>query len=268
VFKPEMETRLKERKERLADLSRAAENGELELAYQPLMDALSRRTVSFEALLRWRHPTCGLIAPDQFIPLAEESGLIVDIGEWVLRTACAEAAKWPAHLSISVNLSTRQFADERLVDKIVNALMDTGLDHRRLELEVTESALLRDANLPVLKSIHDLGIRLALDDFGTGYSSLSYLQRFQFSKLKIDRSFIISVPENAKSKAIVCTVVDLARTLGMCVTAEGVETSAQFDWITGVCDEVQGYYVSKPMGAGEAAAYLVKEANTPVRRMA
>lgn len=259
VFKPMMEVRLRERKELLEDLSNAVKNGELELAYQPLLDTSSSRTVGFEALLRWKHPVRGLVSPVQFIGLAEESGLITEIGEWVMHTACAEATKWPSELSISVNLSTRQLANEGLVNMIVSALMDTGLDHRRLELEVTESALLEEANLPTLMAIQDLGISLALDDFGTGYSSLSYLQRFQFNKLKIDRSFIMDVPENAKSKAIVSAVVELARTMGMCVTAEGVETTAQFDWVAKRCDQVQGYFVSKPMSASDTAAYLLHE---------
>ena len=254
-----MEIRLRERKVLLEDLSRAVENNELELAYQPLLDTSSSRTVGFEALLRWRHPVRGLVSPIDFIGLAEESGLIEEIGEWALRAACAEAARWPSDLSISVNLSTRQLADEGLVKMIVSALLDTGLDHRRLELEVTESALLQETNLEVLKSIQNLGISLALDDFGTGYSSLSYLQRFQFDKLKIDRSFIIDVSENGKSKAIVSAVVELARILGMSVTAEGVETQAQFDWVAKYCDQVQGYFISRPMSASDAAAYLVDE---------
>lgn len=259
VFEPAMEIRLRERKVLLEDLSRAVENNELELAYQPLLDTSSGRTVGFEALLRWRHPVRGLVSPIDFIGLAEESGLIEEIGEWALRAACAEAARWPSDLSISVNLSTRQLADEGLVNMIVSALLDTGLDHRRLELEVTESALLQETNLEVLKSIQNLGISLALDDFGTGYSSLSYLQRFQFDKLKIDRSFIIDVSENGKSKAIVSAVVELARILGMSVTAEGVETQAQFDWVAKYCDQVQGYFISRPMSASDAAAYLVDE---------
>ncbi|MDQ2705081.1 MAG: EAL domain-containing protein, partial [Pseudomonadota bacterium] len=207
VFEPTMEARLRERKELLADLARAVENNELEVAYQPLLDTSSRRTVGFEALVRWRHPVRGLVGPSEFIALAEESGLIADIGKWILRAACAEAVKWPPGLSVSVNLSTRQLADEGLVDSIVSALVDAGLGPSRLELEVTESALLREANLRVLQEVQDLGISLVLDDFGTGYSSLSYLQRFQFSKLKIDRSFIAGVPKNAKSRAIVSTVV-------------------------------------------------------------
>ncbi len=259
LFEPAMEARIHERTKLLADLSAAIPNGELELAYQPIVDTATRRTVAFEALLRWRHPVRGMVGPNEFIPLAEESGLIRDIGQWALSTACVEAVHWPSSISVSVNLSTRQLSDDQLIDMIVNALTDAGLDHRRLELEVTESALLHDANLPVLKAIQDLGIRLALDDFGTGYSSLSYLQRLQFSKLKIDRSFIANVPGQPKSKAIVRAVVELARTLGMCVTAEGVETSAQFEWIAAHCEQAQGYFLSKPMPAADIPAYLRTE---------
>ena len=268
LFEPGMEARIRDRWALQADLARAVGNGELELAYQPLLDTASLRTAGFEALLRWRHPVRGLIRPDDFIPLAEESGLIVGIGEWAVRTASAAAVKWPKELSVAVNVSTRQLADPHFVDTLVTALMDTGLDHRRLELEVTESALLRDANLPILKAISDLGIGIALDDFGTGYSSLSYLQRFQFSKLKIDRTFIMSVPENAKSKAIIATVIDLARTLGMRVTAEGVETAEQFDWIAENCDQVQGFYIARPMPAAAIPGYLATEAALPRRRQA
>lgn len=259
LFEPSMEARIRDRWALMADLAHAAENGELELAYQPLLDTASRRTRGFEALLRWRHPSRGMIRPDEFIPLAEESGLIIGIGEWALRAALAEAAKWPEELSVAVNISTRQLAHAQFLDTIITALMDTCIDHRRLELEVTESALLSDTNLPILTEINHLGVGIALDDFGTGYSSLSYLQRFQFSKLKIDRSFIRSVPADAKSKAIVRTVVDLARTLGMHVTAEGVETAEQFEWIAENCDQVQGYFIARPMSAAEIPAYLASE---------
>ena len=268
LFEPSMEARIRDRWALLADLAHAAEKGELELAYQPLLDTASCRTVGFEALLRWRHPSRGIIRPDEFIPLAEESGLIIGIGEWALRAATAEAATWSKELSVAVNVSTCQLAQAQFLDTIVNALMDKGLDPRRLELEVTESALLDDANLSILKAINDLGIRIALDDFGTGYSSLSYLQRFQFSKLKIDRSFIMNVPAHGKSKAIVRTVVELARTLGMRVTAEGVETAAQFEWIADNCDQVQGYYIARPMPPAEIPAYLANEADKPRRRSA
>jgi len=254
-----MEVRIRERKEILADLTNAIANDELELDYQPLLDMATQTTAGFEALVRWRHPGRGRVGPDKFIPLAEESGLIVGIGEWVLRTACRQAATWPAEVSLSVNISTRQFSDHRLVDKIVKALTESGLDHRRLELEVTESALLRQANLPTLKAIRELGIRLALDDFGTGYSSLSYLKRVQFDKLKIDQSFVKDAPTNAKSKAIVETVANLARALGMTVTAEGVENAEQMRWISGRCDQAQGYFISRPMPAGDIAAYLQAE---------
>ena len=273
MFESSMEARIRDRWALLRDLANAAEKGQFELLYQPLLDTVSRRTAGFEALLRWRHPTRGLISPTVFIPLAEEGGLIVDIGGWVLRTATAEAARWPKELSIAVNVSTCQLAHAKFLDTIVTGLLDSGLDHRRLELEVTESALLSDTNLPILKEINDLGIRIALDDFGTGYSSLSYLQRFQFSKIKIDRSFITGVPTDAKSRAIVKTVVDLARTLGMSVTAEGVETADQFDWIAENCDQVQGYYVARPMPSKEVPAYLALEAESaaivaPSRRAA
>jgi len=259
IFHPAMEVRIRERKEILADLTNAIANDELELDYQPLLDMATQTTAGFEALVRWRHPARGRVGPDKFIPLAEESGLIVGIGEWVLRTACRQAATWPAEVSLSVNISTRQFSDHRLVDKIVKALTESGLDHRRLELEVTESALLRQANLPTLKAIRELGIRLALDDFGTGYSSLSYLKRVQFDKLKIDQSFVKDAPTNAKSKAIVETVANLARALGMTVTAEGVENAEQMRWISGRCDQAQGYFISRPMPAGDIAAYLQAE---------
>ena len=268
LFEPSMEARILDRWALLADLARAVENGELELVYQPLLDTALRQTVGFEALLRWRHNSRGMISPDEFIPLAEESGLIVGIGEWALRAALAEAATWPKELSVSVNVSTRQLAHVQFLDSIVTALMDSRIDHRRLELEVTESALLSDTNLPILTEINHLGIGIALDDFGTGYSSLSYLQRFQFSKLKIDRSFIMSVPTDAKSKAIVRTVVDLARTLGMRVTAEGVETAEQFEWIAENCDQVQGYYIARPMPPAEIPAYLANESDKPRRRSA
>src|SRR5690606_28038656 len=214
---------------------------------------------------RWHHPVRGTVSPAEFIPLAEEGGLIDAIGEWALRTACAEALNWPDHLIVAVNISTRQLADPHFLEKVVKALQDTQFDHRRLELEVTESALLQEANLPILQELADLGIRVVQDDFGTGYSSLSYLQRFQFSKLKIDRSFILNTPRDKKNVAIVGTVVELARTLGMQVTAEGVETAAQYDWVAQHCDQAQGYLVAKPMPASEVAAYLATEADAPAR---
>ncbi|MGD9915934.1 MAG: putative bifunctional diguanylate cyclase/phosphodiesterase [Rhizobiaceae bacterium] len=266
VFRPAMEARMRDRKELLADLSSAVEKGELELDYQPLLDIASQRTAGFEALVRWRHPVRGLVRPDEFIALAEESGLIVSIGEWVLRTACAEATSWPQGISVAVNLSTRQFSDHSLVDTIVQALMDSGLDHRRLELEITESALLHEANLPILKAIRDLGVRLALDDFGTGYSSLGYLQRVAFDKLKIDRSFIMDAPGNAKSKAIVEAVLEMARVLEISVTAEGVENAEQMQWISGRCHQAQGYFIAKPMPPREVSAYLSREVRHEIPR--
>ena len=260
-----MEMKVRDRAALLSDLSRALENSQLELVYQPLFSTSLRQTAGFEALLRWRHPVRGMIPPSEFIPLAEEGGLIQSIGDWALRTACDQALHWPADFSVSVNLSTRQLADPHLVEKVAAVLRETELEPRRLEFEVTESALLHKANLSVLREIADLGVRVALDDFGTGYSSLSYLQLFQFSKLKIDQSFIVHVPHDKKSLAIVETVVSLARTLGMQVTAEGIENAVQFEWAAQHCDQIQGYYIAKPMFASAVGAYLAMELPLPRR---
>jgi len=251
VFEAAMEAELQERQALRADLAVALERKEFELVYQPLVDLKSNRVSGFETLLRWRHPVHGMISPARFIPIAEDSGMMVAIGDWVLRTACEAAAHWPTRVSLAVNLSTRQFADTGLVDKIALTLEATGLPHQRLELEITESVLLKDdrANLKALRRLRELGIRIALDDFGTGYSSLGYLQQFPFSKIKIDRSFIDGLPDNEESQAIVRAVTGLGRSLGMRVTAEGVETEAQLDWIRSGCDEVQGYLISKPVPA-------------------
>jgi diguanylate cyclase (GGDEF)-like protein len=248
-FEPAMETGLIERQALRADLRVGLERGEFELYYQPIID-LKRGLISgFEALLRWRHPRHGMISPDLFIPLAEETGLILDIGDWVLHTACAEAATWPGDISVAVNLSTRQFRDNTLVDVVAHALDRSGLSPARLELEITESVLLVDslANLATLRRLREMDIRIALDDFGTGYSSLGYLQRFAFSKIKIDRSFTSGLPQSEESQAIVRAIVGLGRSLGMRVTAEGVENAAQLDWIRAGCDEAQGYFLSKPV---------------------
>jgi diguanylate cyclase (GGDEF)-like protein/PAS domain S-box-containing protein len=261
LFEESMEARIRDRWALLSDLAHAAERGELELVYQPLLDTSSRRTVGFEALLRWRHPSRGIVSPAVFIPLAEESGLIIGIGAWALKAALTEAATWPNELSVAVNIATQQLSHPQFLDTVVATLVETDIDPRRLELEVTESALLSEANIPILDELSHLGIRIALDDFGTGYSSLSYLQRFQFSKLKIDRSFILGVSTNLKSKAIVRTVVDLARTLGMSVTAEGVETAEQFQWIAQNCDQVQGYFIARPMHRSQILLFLASEAD-------
>jgi EAL domain-containing protein (putative c-di-GMP-specific phosphodiesterase class I) len=242
------------------ELSAALGNDEFAIAYQPILDLRSGKVSAFEALLRWHHPTRGLVSPEVFIPLAEETGLICEIGNWVLRTACAEAASWPAAISLAVNLSTRQFASPDLADQVRAALVSSGLDSSRLELEITESVLLKDsrANLQTLARFRGMGVRVALDDFGTGYSSLGYLQKFQFSKLKIDRSFVSGLPDSEESQAIVRAVIGLGKSLGMRVTAEGVESQEQLDWIAAGCDEAQGYLLSRPVPAADIPALLLK----------
>ena len=257
-FEPAMETAVQERQALRADLRAALDNCEFELAYQPLLDLRSERICGFEALLRWRHPTRGMISPETFIPIAEDTGMIVAIGDWVLETACIEAATWPEHISVAVNLSTRQFANGDLAHKVEASLRRTKFDRKRLELEITESVLLKDSslNLLTLRRLRELGIRIALDDFGTGFSSLGYLQKFPFSKIKIDRSFVSGLPSNEESQAIVRAVIGLGQALGMRVTAEGVETRDQFDWVKMGCDEVQGYYLSKPVSTDAVPALI------------
>lgn len=251
IFEPAMEAGLNERQALRADLRVGLELRQFELHYQPIVDLKRGMVSGFEALLRWRHPRHGFVSPETFIPLAEETGLILAIGDWALHTACAEAATWPEEISVAINLSTRQFRDNNLVDIIEHALDRSGLPHSRLELEITETVLLKDsfANLITLRRLRESGIRIALDDFGTGYSSLGYLQRFPFSKIKIDRSFTSGLPQSEESQAIVRSVIGLGRALGMRVTAEGVENAAQLDWIRSGCDEAQGYFLSRPVPA-------------------
>jgi diguanylate cyclase (GGDEF)-like protein len=259
-FEPAMEVGMQQRQALRADLAAALDRQQFELAFQPLVDLHTGRVASFETLLRWRHPELGMIAPDVFIPLAEESGLMIGIGDWVLRQACIEAQNWPAEISLAVNLSTKQFGDDGLADTIAATLEFTGLACERLELEITESVLLKDnkTNLLTLNRLRDMGIRIALDDFGTGYSSLGYLQRFPFSKIKIDRSFISGLPDSDESQAIVRSVIGLGKSLGMKVTAEGVETIAQLDWVKGGCDEAQGYLLSRPIPASDIPALIAR----------
>jgi EAL domain-containing protein (putative c-di-GMP-specific phosphodiesterase class I) len=245
-----MEERLTERQRIRSELAVALDNDELELVYQPIMDLSKNRVATFEALLRWRHPERGTISPVDFIPVAEETGLIVPIGEWVLSQACLEAARWPENVGIAVNLSAYQFRSESLPRAVTDALTRANLSPRRLELEITETVLLTDseANLAVLHRLRNLGVKIALDDFGTGYSSLAYLRKFPFSKIKIDRSFITDVDTNEESRAIVRSVTQLGLALGMVIAAEGVETRQQLDRIrTKSCHEAQGYFFSRPV---------------------
>ncbi|HXF52967.1 MAG TPA: EAL domain-containing protein [Hyphomicrobiaceae bacterium] len=271
-FEPEMDQRMQARRSLERDLRLALANGELELHYQPQINLKRNEIAGFEALLRWNHPERGRISPAEFIPIAEETGLIGPIGEWALRQACAEAAKWPSHLIVSVNLSPAQFKGRNLTQSVVSALAASGLPPERLELEITESTMMQDAEsaLAVLKQLHERGIRLALDDFGTGYSSLSYLRRFPLDKIKIDRSFVHDLSEaSEESTAIVRCVARLGESLGMTTTAEGVETKEQLERVRAEgCTEYQGYYFSAPLPASEIAkGYLAGYATSAQRRV-
>jgi diguanylate cyclase (GGDEF)-like protein len=258
-FDPSMEREANRRRELEADLRAALEQGGFELHYQPLIDLCSDEVIGCEALLRWRHPVRGMVSPADFVPVAEETGLIEEIGQWVLRTACAEAATWPAHVRIAVNVSPIQFKSETLPLKVAAALAETGLDPRRLELEITEAVLIadHDAALAALNQLRALGIHIALDDFGTGYSSLQYLQRFPFDKIKIDRSFVREVTHNSSSASIIRAVVSIAADRNMITTAEGVETLHQRETVQSLgCTQMQGYLFSAARPAQEIRGLL------------
>ncbi|WP_237479001.1 putative bifunctional diguanylate cyclase/phosphodiesterase [Lichenibacterium dinghuense] len=264
-FEPEMDARVQARRQLELDLRRAVAAHEFELVYQPQLNLETERLVGCEALIRWRHPVRGTVSPAEFIPLAEEIGLIVPIGEWVVRTACREAASWPGDLTIAVNLSPAQFKSSRLVQAIASALSSSGLAPHRLELEITEGLLLHDnaANIATLHALRDLGLRISMDDFGTGYSSLSYLRSFPFDKIKIDRSFVSGIPKAAGGDhmAIVRAVASLGAALGMATVAEGVETLEQMSHIRREgCTEVQGYFISRPVPPAEIARLFAEQA--------
>jgi EAL domain-containing protein (putative c-di-GMP-specific phosphodiesterase class I) len=241
------------------DLRLALAGNQFELHYQPIVNVASTEVSSFEALLRWRHPTRGRIPPLDFIPLAEETGLIIPIGDWVLREACAQAAKWPGHVRIAVNLSPVQFKNAHLVASVVGALAASGLAANRLEVEITESVLLQesDATLSVLHQLRDLGVAISMDDFGTGYSSLSYLRKFPFDKIKIDQSFIRDLADGGDSLAIVRAVTGLGSSLGITTLAEGVETAEQLARLKAEgCIEAQGFLFGAAKPADEAIRHL------------
>jgi EAL domain-containing protein (putative c-di-GMP-specific phosphodiesterase class I) len=244
-----MDHLLRQRRELQLDLRSAAGCGEFELFYQP-QARIDGTVVGFEALLRWHHPHRGRVPPSTFIPLAEDSGLIVPIGEWVLREACREAATWPKPLQVAVNLSPVQFQHGDLVGLVRSVLLETGLAPGRLELEITENVLIGDftSAVAILRRLKLLGVRIAMDDFGTGYSSLSYLQSFPFDRIKIDKTFISNLDHNPQSVAIIRAVIGLGRGLELPVVAEGVETKSQLEFLTReACDEVQGYFVGRPL---------------------
>ncbi|WP_315835111.1 bifunctional diguanylate cyclase/phosphodiesterase [Bradyrhizobium prioriisuperbiae] len=253
-FEAKMGIEVRDRRELEHDLRHATMRGELKLVYQPQQDLQSGVVSGFEALLRWNHPLRGAISPATFIPIAEETGAILEIGTWVLREACREAASWRQPLMIAVNVSAVQIHSANLVQTVHQILLETGLSPGRLELEITETALVRDLNraLMTLRQIKALGIRIAMDDFGTGYSSLSNLRAFPFDKIKIDRSFIASVHSNEQAATIVRAVLGLGRGLGLPVLAEGVETGDELEFLQGeACDEVQGYLFGRPSAITE-----------------
>ncbi|AWN51081.1 EAL domain-containing protein [Methylobacterium sp. 17Sr1-1] len=259
MFEPAMAERMQARSRMEADLRRALSAGEFELHFQPLVDVRTGAVTAAEALVRWRHPEQGLVSPADFIPLAEETGLIVPLGAWVLRTACLQAKSWPQTIKVAVNLSPVQFRDDRLPEAVAETLRATGLEADRLELEITEGVLLDDEErtMAMLTRLRTIGVGLAMDDFGTGYSSLSYLRRFPFSKIKIDRSFVRLLPDDAESAAIIRAIITMGAGLGMVTTVEGVETAEQYAFVAAErCGQVQGYHVSRPLPGPTFLGYV------------
>jgi diguanylate cyclase (GGDEF)-like protein len=260
-FQAEMDAQMQERRRLELDLRKALLADQFELYYQPLIDVASREITGFEALIRWNHPQWGMVTPDAFIPVAEEIGLIVPLGDWVLKQACRDAASWPDTLTVAVNLSAVQFRNSTLALSVVSALGQSGLAASRLELEITETVLLQDDRtvLDVLHQMRDLGVRICMDDFGTGYSSLSYLRSFPFDKIKIDRSFIRELGKQEDCIAIIRAVIRLGFSLGMITTAEGVETEEQLAILFEEgCMQAQGYLFSRPKPVAEIPALLQK----------
>ena len=247
-------------------LRKALQNNELYLLYQPQIDVPSTQIVGVEALVRWRHPERGIISPTEFIPLAEETGLIVPIGEWVLRTACNQAKAWQSGsgraIRMAVNLSAKQFKDENLMQIVLSALADTGLDARLLELELTEGTLMDDARatMVTLEQLRGIGVYLSIDDFGTGYSSMNYLKRFDVRALKIDKSFIAGLPQDTENAAITRAIIAMAHGLKMVVVAEGVETDEQLLMLEEYgCDMAQGYFLGHPSPHDTITAMLTRQ---------
>ncbi|MGN6570983.1 MAG: bifunctional diguanylate cyclase/phosphodiesterase [Pseudolabrys sp.] len=268
-FESSMDARMKSRRALEFDLREAIMCGGFELHYQPLVSFADGRVTGCEALLRWQHRTRGLIPPSEFIPIAEETGLIAPLGEWVLRTACIEGARWPEDIKVAVNVSPVQFNNAGLVQAVVGALGASGLAPHRLELEITEAVLIRDdaAALGILHQLRSLGVRIALDDFGTGYSSLSYLQRFPFDKIKIDRSFVMAIGDSDYSRNIVQAIVDIATTRQITTTAEGVETEEQSQALRGLgCTEMQGYLFSPPVPPSRLSKIMPRQRRRKLAR--
>jgi diguanylate cyclase (GGDEF)-like protein len=254
IYQPDMLESATSQQLAESELRDAIAEAQFELHYQPVVDVATRQICGVEALVRWRHPDRGLVGPDEFIPLAESTGLIAPIGEWILQRACADAAKWPSHVKLAINISAVQFKKGNLFEVILCALVESGLEPERLELEITETSLLenQEAHLATIRQLKNLGITLALDDFGTGYSSVTYLTNFPFDKIKIDRAFTRDVLERRDYAAVVSSVIALARGLDKLTTVEGIETEQQFEYMrqAGV-NLAQGYLFSRPVPVAE-----------------
>ena len=261
LYDPEMDALAQARRQLEIDLRRAIMVGDFRVYFQPIINLSTLKVASFEALLRWDHATRGIVSPEEFIPLAEETGLIIPLGEWAIREACKHAATWPEEIGVAVNLSSVQFIRGNIVSTIVSALGATGLRPNRFEIEITESTLLErsERTLATLAQLRNLGVRISMDDFGTGYSSLSYLRSFRFDKIKIDKSFVCDMITDDESRAIVSTIANLGTTFGLTTTVEGVETNEQLSIITREgCTEVQGRLFSMPVPANEVIPLLTK----------
>jgi diguanylate cyclase (GGDEF)-like protein len=257
-FKPEMNAHIQVRRKLETDLREALEREELALFYQPLVCLETRKVTGFEGLMRWTHPERGTIQPADFIALAEEAGLVLELGEWALRRACAQAARWPSPVKVSINLSPLQIKRD-LIEVVLQALAASGLPPHRLELEITESVLLQDSQntLATLHQLRQLGVRIVMDDFGRGYCSLSYLRSFPFDKIKIDRAFITDMDHSDQTRALVEAIVGLGNSLGMVTVAEGVENFGQLEMVRGFgCAEAQGYYFSSAVAPGDVERLL------------
>ena len=267
-FEASLDELARKRRQMELDLRRAIRDGEFELHFQPLYSLQEERLMAFEALIRWQHPTAGIIQPLDFIPLAEETGLIVPIGEWVVREACRQAATWPDKLAVAVNVSPKQFGNNALITTVLQALAGSRLAPGRLELEITESIFITNVEktLGTLHGLRKLGVKIALDDFGTGYSSLSYLRSFPFDKLKIDQSFVRDLSEGSNANAMIRAITALAGALGMETLAEGVEDQSQADILRREgCDQIQGYLLSKPISADKVHA-VIQRLSMPQQR--
>ncbi|MBC8503604.1 MAG: EAL domain-containing protein, partial [Chloroflexi bacterium] len=262
-FDPDMHAAASSLMQLEVDLRQAIENQEFIVFYQPLISLESGRIVATEALIRWQHPNRGLLTPGVFMPILEETDMIIPVGEWVLQTACTQNKSWQdaghPELRIAVNFSARQFEISYLPDMIQNVLDETGLSPETLELEITESVAIKDREqtIEILNAIHEIGVGISLDDFGSGYSSLSYLNKYPFQKLKADRSFVMGITDDPNEAAITAAIIAMAHSLKLRVVAEGVETKEQLDLLYDQdCDEVQGYYFSRPIPAKQLAALL------------